>query len=260
MNILQAIILGVVQGATEFLPVSSSGHLALLSQFLGVSESSNVFFFTLLHVATLLAVVVFFWRDILKLRLREVVILALATLPAVVVGLFLEGSIATLFASTALVSLALLATGAINLFADRMLRQQVAAESSEPVTVLPKLKQSILIGCAQAVAIIPGISRSGSTVAAALGQGVPKTQAFRFSFLLSIPAILGALMLEMMQYVKSGTSLSVSGVQVLGMVAAFAAGLASLRLFAYVLRETKLRYFAYYCFALGMIGLAVSFL
>lgn len=273
MNVFQAVLLGVVQGATEFLPVSSSGHLVIFSQLLGELNESSVFFFVLLHVATLMAVVIYFWQDLLKVRGKHLMLLGLATIPAVLVGLFLKDVVESLFVSVKLVGVAMLITGLLNLISDWKLRQATTIELREKSTVnsttnkseidekpqhngsgsfFPNMKQAFLIGVAQAIAITPGISRSGSTVAAGLMQGVSKETAFRFSFLLSIPAILGALLLELLDIWQSGSALSVGLPELLGVVAAFLTGILSLKLFSLVLAKNQMKWFGIYALLMGI--------
>lgn len=302
MNIFQAIILGVVQGATEFLPVSSSGHLVIFSQILGKSNESLVFFFVLLHVATLMAVVIYFWQDLIKVKGKHLMLLGLATIPAVFVGLFLKDKVEGLFVSIKLVGGAMLVTGVLNLLSDWRLRQASLIElskksqvKSSPVKLstddrkstitqssgdrlssgpenhkflkmlisilsgqhdgkssfFPNVRQAFLIGVAQAVAITPGISRSGSTVAIGLIQGVKKETAFRFSFLLSIPAILSALILELLSIWKNDSALSIGWPELSGVVAAFLTGLLSLKLFSLVVAKNQMKWFGVYALILG---------
>src|SRR3989344_3920745 len=216
IDYLQALILGIVQGLTEFLPVSSSGHLAILQNFFGdVDVSFDIF----LHFATLLAVFVFFYKDILDLingfftfewedkRMRFVVYLLLASIPAGLIGFFFRNLIGELFSDLYIVAGGFLISG-LFLF--------IASFTA---------KNSFVIGCAQALALVPGISRSGSTISTTLLFGIDKKEAIKFSFLLSIPAILGANLLELKNF--SGFSFPM----VLGFLIAFVFGLLSIYLF-----------------------------
>ena len=180
MTIIQSLILGIVQGITEFLPVSSSGHLVIFEALLGMQQT-GIFFEVLLHTATLGAVVVFFFPVLRKLTVAKVTLLILGTLPAAVIGILFKSTIESLFDSVALVALGLLVTAGINLGIAYYLRR----EQDAPIT----WKRALLIGALQAIAITPGISRSGSTIFAGLQSGLSRQQAFEFSFLLSIPAI-----------------------------------------------------------------------
>lgn len=272
MNIFQAIIIGVVQGATEFLPVSSSGHLVIFSQILGELNEGSVFFFVLLHVATLLAVIIYFWQDLLKVRDKQLGLLILATIPAAIVSLFLRDLVEGLFVSVKLVGGAMLITGVLNLLSDWKLRQENMSElrkesqaelgsaklpvqRDEKVSFFPNSRQSIIIGVAQAVAITPGISRSGSTVAIGLLQGVKKETAFRFSFLLSIPTILGALILELLDIWQKNSSISLGVPEMMGLLAAFITGLLSLKLLSLVLAKNQMKWFGIYALILGVVVL-----
>ncbi len=252
MQVFQAVILGFVQGATEFLPVSSSGHLVLMQHLFGFSESMLAFD-VFLHLATLLAVLVFFWQDIVKLKMKDLIQLAMATLPAIVVGLILSGLIEKIFVLPILVGVALIGTGVINMLSDKILN---SAESvgSKSLTNLTAWK----IGLWQAAAILPGISRSGSTVYAGLRMGLERQAAFRFSFLLSIPAIIAAGAYQSWQTYQSA-EISVQWVPtLLAMTAAFVTGLLCLRLLQYLIKAAKLRIFGWYCFAVGGLVIITS--
>lgn len=259
MSAFQAILLGLVQGLTEFLPISSSGHLTLFGNLLRVDDSGKVLFFVLLHVATLLSVVVYFFRDLIRLRVRDLVMLAIGTIPALIVGLFAKDLIESLFSMPAIVSVMLMVTGAINIAADKKIAHDLKKNDSEKPEKesfeAPGWKQSLLIGCAQAAAIIPGISRSGSTVAAGVFQDVPRRRAFTFSFMLSIPAILGAAVLELKDYFSQTSSLTLSTAELLGLGVAFLAGLLSLSLFSIVIKKAQLRWFGYYAILVGILTL-----
>jgi undecaprenyl-diphosphatase len=195
----QAALLGVVQGVTEFLPVSSSGHLVLFSHYLGIVDNS-LLFEVVVHVATLGAIVAFFNTSLLRLSKREVMMVAVGTIPAAIVGLGFEDMITGLFNATWIVSVALMVTGVMNLFTDRRLEKNTtSSDPSDSEQSLPKTlssSHSLVVGLFQALAIVPGISRSGSTVFSGLYLGLDREAAFRFSFLLAIPAIGGAGLLQ----------------------------------------------------------------
>lgn len=270
MSWLQALLLGALQGATEFLPVSSSGHLALAQHFLGV-EGPQVAFDVVLHVATLLAVVVVYRRDLVDL-VRTVVVglatrrfwrapaaavrespelgLALAlvvgSIPTAVLGLLLQDPLEALFERPAVVAVMLLVTGAV-LQLPRLVPPR--RETGERIGVLTALA----VGTAQGLAITPGISRSGSTISTALVAGVAPAAAARFSFLLSIPAILGALVLKLPDL--SGTAAGPRGLLVLGFFTAFAVGWACLVALLALLRRGRFAVFSWYCWAVGLAAL-----
>ena len=192
MTVLQGIFLGIVQGLTEFLPISSSGHLVLLQHYFQVQES-GLLFEVLVHFGTLAAVVIAFWDDVWSLLCRPfqklTLLLLVGTIPAAVVGLTFRSFFEQLFNSVMAVAVALLITGVI------LWLVETFTESNKSLASMGS-GSALLIGLAQALAIAPGISRSGATIAAALFTGLDKRSAARYSFLLSIP-ILGATVLEL---------------------------------------------------------------
>lgn len=251
MNWWEAAALGVVQGLTEFFPVSSSGHLALSEAALGVNPR-GVAFEVLVHLATLLSVVIVYRSRLAGLvvgmlkRSRDawayVGKLALASVPAAAAGLGLERAVAAAFDRPDLVAALLMATGAI-LWSTRWAPAAPSGESLGAATAL-------WVGCAQALAILPGISRSGSTVAAGLWRGMQPAAAAEFSFLLSVPAILGASALELPDLARGQPGLPMEAL-IAGFVAATLAGVAAISVFVAWLRRGQLAWFAYYCWAVG---------
>jgi len=252
----QSIVLGVVQGLTEFLPVSSSGHLVLLQHFLGF-KGNNLLFDLLVHMATLLAVVVYFWRDLMALARslmdgearedrRLLFYIGVATVVTGTIGLAFKDTLETLFYSPRLVVFTLAVTGLVLFLADRLSHGEKSMYGFGWFS-------SALVGLAQGVAIVPGISRSGSTVSAALLLGMDREQAGRFSFLIAIPAIAGAFVLE----VKGVKSLphTALGPYLAGMVAAFLVGLASIKVFLKAITSQRLTWFAYYCWGVALVSL-----
>jgi undecaprenyl-diphosphatase len=250
MSRLEALWLGIVQGLTEFFPVSSSGHLVLLQSMLGI-EVEGLVFEVAVHVATLIAIALFYHRRLIELvvgvllrqsdSLRYVGKLAVATLPAVAVGLGLRDLIDSWFASPLAVACLLIATGGI-VWTTRFTRGNAVLEE-------PTWGGALLIGLAQALAILPGISRSGSTVAAALAVGVAPTRAAEFSFLLGIIAITGAAVLILPDLAGVDTS-GVSAIGV-GSLAALASGLGALWLFVRMLRTNAFHHFAWWAWGAG---------
>lgn len=252
------LILAVVQGLSEFLPVSSSGHLALGQMILGVGEGSLIED-VVLHAGTLVAVIVFYRAALLDLvrgffgggaepvdgisARTYVGLLVLGNVPAIVVGFTLKDRIEGLFSSPWAVFAAMAAT-AVVLWSTR----RVSAGQSVPVA-----KTAFLIGCAQAIAILPGASRSGWTIAVALWLGLKPEAAARFSFLLSIPAILGALVLQL---ADGGTMETPLGALALGFVAAALVGLFALRWLVALVRRMELFRFAIYLCILVIFGAA----
>lgn len=251
MSFVETAILGLIQGLTEWLPVSSSGHLAVVKELFGWQPP--VLFYVLLHLGTLSVVVVFFRKDIRDI-LQAIVkrdfeskegklgfFIVVGSAPTGVIGFVFKDLFEAFFNNLLVVSLALLATGVLLFFSDRR-------EGKTALTYL----DSLLVGIAQGIAIIPGISRSGATIATGLLRGVKKEQAFMFSFLLSIPATLGA------AFVESGDLNSlVSGVDtaavVVGVATSMVVGYLSLKAVQKILLKRKFHWFAPYCWAAGAL-------
>jgi len=240
MSIVQSIILGIIQGLTEFLPVSSSGHLVIAQELMGFVEPP-LLFDTLIHVGTLVAVIFYFRHDIVKLKWADLKLLAIGTFPAVVVGFLLKDYVDEIFTSIIGVAAGLFLTSSF-LFRTKNLTQGERA-------ITPKT--ALLIGIFQAIAILPGVSRSGSTVAAALLVGLSQPQAFKFSFLLAIPAILGATVLQLVdleniaQYQWS--------VGIWGALTAAFVGFVSLVILKKLMSQSKIYYFGYYTLSLSIL-------
>lgn len=268
MDPVQAVILGVLQGATEFLPISSSAHLVLAPWLLGW-DSPGLLFDTMVHWGTLAAVLLYFWRDILRLIVAGLRALGqrsladpdariawgivLGTLPAVTLGLLFEDLFEALFLNPRAVSAFLLITALLLFLAERVGQRRRA---------LPELSlvDAILIGLGQAIAIAPGVSRSGATIAAGLARGLRREAAARFSFLLSVPAIVGAGALQLVRAASGeggGTPLLTL---LLGFAAAAVAGYVCIRFLLRYLQRGSLYGFVVYCAAAGLAGLALSFL
>lgn len=256
-DIIAMLILAVVQGLTEFLPVSSSGHLVLLQHLLGTREG-DVFFDVVLHLGTLGSVLVVYRREVLRLlRLDRpawgyILGLAVGTLPAVAVGLLAKDAIEGVFASPAFAAVGLLVTAAV-LYSTRASRPApsvpVAVWEPRPVT----LWRALAIGSAQAFAILPGVSRSGSTIAASLWSGLERAEAARFSFLLSVPAILGALVLQLAD--GAGQALGSTGALAAlaaSALVAFGVGLLAIRWTALAVVQAHFWKFSGYCLVLGV--------
>lgn len=286
MTLLEAIILGVIQGATEFLPVSSSGHLVLGQHMLGLQEPQLLFDITL-HVGTLISVMAFYRRDILDIikglltsikRLvttrdlkqslepegtKLALLVLLATLPTGIIGMLLKDLLepehgqrpisAMMVCGILIINGFILKTNAY--FAKR--DQQTSAPEREGLLtrwrITPAL--ALLIGVAQGVAVLPGISRSGMTITTALALRVDRAHAARYSFLLSIPAILGALVLkfDLSLFAQGGAALI--GTYIAGAIAASVVGYGCLILLTHMLKRAQFHHFAWYCWALGIAGL-----
>jgi undecaprenyl-diphosphatase len=244
MNAWQALILGLVQGLTEFLPVSSSGHLALFQNWFAFQESL-LFFDVFLHAASLLAIILFFWPQIKKLAFGDYWLFAIATLPAIAVGLLFENAIEAVFSLPLLVGLALIITGLINAYSHRLLKK---LPTESPVI---NTKKALTIGAFQAMALIPGISRSGSTLLGSFSQGLNKERAFAFTFLLGVPAILGANVFQILKLVTEQQSLPSWPILIMGGGGALVASLFSLSLLKKLISESKFYLFSWYCLLLG---------
>lgn len=256
MSIIQAIILGLVQGLTEFIPVSSSGHLVIMHRLLGVTES-GLTFDVALHMGTIAALLIFFHKDIIILT-RALVhkdkhtklawLIVVATVPAVIVGFLLEGAAETSFRSVRLVAFNLLLMGAIMLLAEKISHKISRRTSVDKIS----LKQALGVGIAQSLAIVPGVSRSGVTITAGLFAGMDRVAATRFSFLLAIPITVGAVV----KVLASGDIVTQvsneKAIFVAGILSALVSGLFAIKFLLAYLSRHSLAAFAYYRFALAL--------
>jgi len=238
-------ILGMLQGMTEFLPVSSSGHLVIAGRLLGLS-GEELIISVVLHLGTALALVVFFFKDLLDLYKKPKVVFCLAVTTVItgIIGFLGKDFFESLFSSVSLVAWALMVTGVILIATKKFLvgrREDI------------NLKDAVILGLTQAVAIIPGISRSGTTISTLLFRGIKKEESFRFAFMAAIPVILGAALLE-----AKGISLK-SGINneglIVGFIFSFIAGLVSLRFLKLILKRARLHYFGYYCIIVAAAAL-----
>lgn len=273
MGPLEAILLGAIQGVTEFLPISSSGHLVLFQHLLGFRQP-EILFDICLHVGTLAAICAVFYKDILHIlgtllrlpqksreagglanlyrsdeNVRMAAMIVCGSIPTALLGLLLHPHADRLFSSVTLVGVMLLVTGGLLWLTRR------TADRGRAVLKLT-VKDALLIGLAQGLAILPGISRSGATISTALFAGVDRKTAGRYSFLLSIPAILGALVLEADSAI-SQTSIP-AGVILLGAIAAAGIGYAALRILLFVVNRGKMHRFAPYCWLVGATALLIG--
>ena len=273
MSYLQAIILGLVQGITEFLPVSSSGHLAILQSFFGLESTENhLLFDVLLHLGTLGAVLITYWGDIagltreglvqlhLKkprrgqkpdlLRQRMILFILLATLPLVLV-VFLRKAVTSLYENTFFIGFALLVTGGLLFAADRLGH---GTKNERKAT----LGSVMLVGLSQALATVPGLSRSGTTISVGMFCGFERSFAVKFSFLLSVPAVLGANLLTFIDAVQAGIDFSLLPVYLVGVLAAFVSGFFAISLLRILVQKSRFGSFAYYCWGAGLVTLILS--
>ena len=253
--ILEAILLGLVQGLTEFLPISSSGHVAIAMNLLGWNDpDSNLAFTIAVHLGSLGAVLVFSWPEILAMlttRKRLLPVLVVATVPLAVIGMALKDVVADLAQNMFVVGGCLIFTGAMLNYARRRDRGDgQAAELS--------WGRAIAIGVAQAIAILPGVSRSGSTLAAGLTAGLDRGQAIRFAFLLAAPAIGGAGLLMVLDH-ENGAKLVTVPV-LAGVVVSFLSSLVAMKVMVGVVEKRRLRWFALYCVCAGILAISLGLL
>ncbi|MEE9406394.1 MAG: undecaprenyl-diphosphate phosphatase [Candidatus Aenigmarchaeota archaeon] len=253
---LEAFILAIVQGITEWLPVSSSGHLVILQQVFGMS--ADISFDLMLHFATLIVVLLVFWRDIVDVLKAFITVdidspdwrfaffIIAGMIPTGLIGYYFEAFFTSAFSSLTLVGSALLITGLL-LFLTKY----------PPKARKLDFKRAILIGIFQGIAITPGISRSGATISAAISTGVDRKKAVRFSFLLFIPAMVGAMLFKLSDIAAIG--LSDTGPVMLGMITAIIVGFFSLKLLIRLIISKKFHWFALYCWILGIALLLLAF-
>lgn len=274
MTYLQAILLGIVQGLTEFLPVSSSGHLALLENFFGVKEDNMLFFTVLLHFGTLIAVFVVFWKDIweliqeliltikdligkkgLRLDERPVrrlgVMIIIACIPTAIIGFVFGDIFEGIYSKPIGIACMFMITGLLLIAAETWGGGNRTAKDLNA-------RNAIFVGIVQGLAIIPGISRSGSTLFASLLCKLEREFAVKFVFLISIPTILGSLILELPDGIKQGMSGQSWGPVIVGVIVAFLSGLFAVKVMLRVVSNRKLKYFSYYLFVLAVCVIIYS--
>jgi len=263
MDVLQSFLLGIIQGLTEFLPISSSGHLVLGKQILGVEVESGITFEVVVHFGTLCSILIYYRKMLGDLiisgfsflkapsekksdpNVKMIGFILVSMIPAMILGFTLEEQIESIFSSPLLVSVMLIVTGLV-LFSTRFV-----GETKKDVNV----GRSFLIGIAQSFAMIPGVSRSGSTISAALWLGVKREDAANFSFLMLIPVIAGAMLLEVSGMIEVGLSDAALMNLVVGFLAAFISGYYALKYLIIILKKQGFHYFAYYCWLVGGVGL-----
>ena len=261
MDTLQAILLGIVQGITEFLPVSSSGHLQIAKELLGVEIADNITFDVMLHAATVLSTVVVLWRELLRLlqglfsrRFNEQQAYALkiviSMIPAGVVGILFQKHIEELFASLPFVGAMLMLTAQLLTFA-----YFAKPRRHKPITY----GNAFIIGLAQAAATMPGLSRSGSTIAAGLLLGKSKEEVANFSFIMVIPVILGKMLLDLSSGELSALDIP-AGALLGGFLAAFVSGTLACKFMIEIVKRGKLVWFALYCCLAGLVSIVASVL
>lgn len=257
MTWIEAISLGILQGATEFLPISSSGHLVITQSLIKGFEQPGILFDVVLHLGTLLSIILYFRRDIYSLlsaffrdkkgERRTLYLIVIATIPTGIIGLSFKNVFELLFHSITTVGVALIVTGSFLFMTSRI---------KNPFKGIAEMNtwDALLIGIAQGIAIIPGISRSGFTIATAIFKKIEPAQAARFSFLLSIPAVIGAMVIEAKGFELLETD--TIGVYLAGTFAAALTGYIAIAYMMHLLQSKGLKPFAYYCWIVG--GLVVG--
>ena len=275
MTYFMSILMGIIQGVAEFLPISSSGHLALFQTFFGMEnmEEKYMFFTVLLHFGTLISVCMVYWRDIVDMirefflgiaalagrkdtgvapppARRMVMLIIIATVPLFVM-VFLQDAVNQLFSNSIMVSCALLATGFILFFTDRMDRGHKSAKNAT-------VADALIVGCGQALAVIPGLSRSGTTISVGMMRGFDRAFAVRFSFLMSLPAVLGANVLEIKDALASNFPIEELPMYLVGVAVSAVVGYFAIRLVKSLSDKGKFGKFAYYCWAVGLGSLVAG--
>ena len=275
MTYFMSILMGIIQGVAEFLPISSSGHLALFQTFFGMEnmEENYMFFTVLLHFGTLISVCMVYWRDIVDMirefflgiaalagrkdtgvapppARRMVMLIIIATVPLFVM-VFLQDAVNQLFSNSIMVSCALLATGFILFLPDRLARGHKTAKNAT-------VADALIVGCGQALAVIPGLSRSGTTISVGMMRGFDRAFAVRFSFLMSLPAVLGANVLEIKDALASNFPIEELPMYLVGVAVSAVVGYFAIRLVKSLSDKGKFGKFAYYCWAVGLGSLVAG--
>ena len=268
MTYFQAIILGLAQGLSEFLPISSSGHLALLQYFFGVSAETVLPFAVLLHLGTLVSVFIVYWKDIVELVLELIAVIKdictgkgprinanptrrlgfmiiVATIPTAIIGLLFNDLFEALYLSLIAIGIGLLITGTILFIAERMGRNNKNVKDM-------KFRNALFVGIMQGVAICPGISRSGSTLFGGLISGLNKEFAVKFAFLISIPSILGSVIMEAPDAFESGMDISLVGPVIAGVIVSALSGLFAIKAMIRLVSNKKLIGFSIYTWVIGI--------
>ncbi len=255
MTYIESILLGIIQAATEFLPISSSGHLVLAKNLFDIN-TPGIVVEVILHLGTLLSIIVFYRYEIRELLIKSIVKkdsntqmyifqLGVATVPAVIVGITLKSQITSFFNNITFVSIALICTGCI----------LILSKKYKDGVSLPNWSTVLIIGIAQAFAIIPGISRSGVTIAAAVISGMNHKEAARFSFLLAIPILFGVGIIEISN-INNLTNIQ-TGPIIIGFLSAFIGGLFIIRLLLHIIYNKQFWMFGLYCLGIGLLTLTI---
>lgn len=265
MSILEAIILGIVQGLTEYLPVSSSGHLTIGSELLGIESSNNLSFTVAVHVATAFSTIVILWKEIEWIvkgffkfqnndEMRYVINILISMIPIGIVGVFLKDYVESIFSS------GLLIVGCMLLLTAALLTLSYYYKPRQRAIITKR--DAFIIGLSQALAVLPGLSRSGTTIATGLLLGNSKASVAQFSFLMVIPPILGEALLDIVKMISGSGEAATASIPtvslIAGFVAAFVAGCLACRWMLSIVKKGKLIYFAIYCLVVGIITIVFS--
>lgn len=274
MSIWSAILLGLIQGISEFLPISSSGHLSILNNLFGLTpvEEGHMFFDVLLHLGTLVSIAVVYWKDLVEMfyevlgfvnlgpraggrqerypSARLFFMIILATLPLVLI-LPIKDELESLYYNSIFIGVALILTGCMLYVSDKMLPGK---KNGGNMTVL----DALIIGICQCAATVPGLSRSGTTITAGISTGLDREFAVKFAFLMSIPAVLGANLLSLIDAARDGIDGSCVPAYLAGMAVAAVSGIASIRLLRYVAKKGRFGGFAYYCWVVGVLAIILT--
>ncbi len=268
MGYIEAIVLGLVQGLSEFLPISSSGHLALLQSLFEINEDKVIFFAVLLHIGTLVSIFVVYHKDIyalikelfllfkdiftgkgLRIEERPIrklgIMIIVSSIPTAIMGLLFSDYIDKIFGSLTVIAICWIITGFILLFSEKFKNNKKEIEGM-------KYRNAIFIGICQGLAIMPGISRSGSTIVGSLVTGLKREFAVEFAFLISIPAILGSAILEFPKAIKAGIEPSTIGPMIVGFLVAAISGYFAITTMIKIVSKHKMRYFSYYVWIIGL--------
>ncbi len=279
MKFIETIVLGIVQGLTEFLPISSSGHLVIFSrllEILNISQAeSNMAFDVILHCATLVSVFIVFRKDVFLLikefflwigdmfhgkfaietsSRKFLIMIIVGTVPAVILGaVYSVLGIEAFFQNVFFVALMLIVTGVLMMLSDRIVNSKKTIENAT-------VKDGFWVGCFQAIALFPGLSRSGTTMFGGLVNGFNKKFAVKFSFILSIPAILGATVLEVPDAIGSSIMYADIPAIIIGAVVAAIVGIISIKGFVTIVSKNKLKWFSYYCWLMAVVAIVLGFI
>ena len=268
MGYIEAIVLGLVQGLSEFLPISSSGHLAVLQSLFEINEDKVIFFAVLLHIGTLVSIFVVYHKDIyalikelfllfkdiftgkgLRIKERPIrklgIMIIVSSIPTAIMGLLFSDYIDKIFGSLTVIAICWIITGFILLFSEKLKNNKKEIEGM-------KYRNAIFIGICQGLAIMPGISRSGSTRGGSLVPGLKREFAVEFAFLISIPAILGSAILEFPKAIKAGIEPSTIGPMIVGFLVAAISGYFAITTMIKIVSKHKMRYFSYYVWIIGL--------